>query len=135
MTLEALAEHPCQALDEQEMADLFVIEGQSREGGEQETGFRQCQWHSARGTLLFGPHPGFDMTADPRVADLEPGELDGHRTMLGVDTSRDRCMMYVAVTEGQSSFQVAIHPQGQQLGMLGCDIIKQLATKILGNLA
>lgn len=135
LTLDALAKHPCRALDEKQMADLLVLDGQSQEGGEQETGFRQCQWTAAQGALLFGPHPAFDMTVDPRVADLEPGELDGHRTMLGVDTTRDRCMMYVAVAEGQSSFQVAIHPEGQNLGMLGCEIIKRLAATILGNLA
>ncbi|MFI5592287.1 DUF3558 family protein [Amycolatopsis sp. NPDC051758] len=135
VTLAALAEHPCRALDEKQLAELLVLDGQSQEGGEEQTGFRQCQWTAAQGALLFGPHPALDMTADPRVADLEPGTLAGHRTLLGVDTTRDRCMMYVAVAEGKSSFQVAIHPQGQNLGMLGCDIIKRLATTVLGNLA
>jgi hypothetical protein len=135
VTLAALAEHPCRALDEKQLAELLVLDGQSQEGGERQTGFRQCQWTAAQGALLFGPHPALDMTADPRVADLEPGTLAGHRTLLGVDTARDRCMMYVAVAEGKSSFQVAIDPQGRHLGMLGCDIIKRLATTVLGNLA
>jgi hypothetical protein len=135
LTLADLAQHPCRGLTDEQMNKLLVIPTQSQEGGEQETGFRQCQWGTVQGQLLFGPHPTLDMTADPRVADLEPGDLDGHRTMLGVDTSRDSCMMYVSVAD-QQSFQVAILPDADQhLGMGGCDLIKELAGYVLANLA
>jgi hypothetical protein len=135
LTLADLAAHPCRGLTDEQMNKLLVLPGQSQEGGEQETGFRQCQWVTVQGQLLFGPHPTFDMTADPRVADLEPGDLDGHRTMLGVDDSRDSCMMYVSVA-AQQSFQVAIFPDADQhMGMGGCDLIKELAGYVLTNLA
>jgi hypothetical protein len=134
LTLAELAQHPCRALDQKQMADLGVTDNQPQEGGEQETGFRQCRWQTARASLLFGAHPSADMTRDPQIAQLEPGQLDGHRTMLGVNSALDRCMMYVAVHD-QQSFQVAIFPrEGQHLGTAGCDTIKQLATAILHNL-
>jgi hypothetical protein len=135
LTLGELAQHPCRALDQKQMADLLVTDDQPQEGGEQEAGFRQCRWLTARASLLFGAHPSADMTKDPQIAQLEPGQLDGHRTMLGVNSALDRCMMYVAVND-QQSFQVAIFPQeSQYLGMAGCDIVKQLATAILHNLS
>ncbi len=135
LTLAELAQHPCRALGQNQMADLGVTDDQPQEGGEQETGFRQCRWQTARASLLFGAHPSVDMTKDPQIAQLEPGQLDGHRTMLGVNSALDRCMMYVAVHD-QQSFQVAIFPQdGQHLGTAGCDTIKQFATAILHNLS
>lgn len=121
VTLDELAQHPCRALDQQQLADLRVTDNQPQEGGEQEAGFLQCRWETAQGSLLFGAHPSTDVTADPEIARLEPGQLDGHRTMLGVDSALDRCMIF---------------PQaGAQLGMAGCDIIKQLAAAVLQNLS
>lgn len=114
-----------------------MLADQGREGGEQESGFRQCRWETVHGWLFFAAHPAVDLTSDARIAQLEPGKLDGHRTMLGVNSARNSCMMYVAFVAHHSSLQLRfdglVGPPGA--APASCDVTKHVAALILDNLS
>ncbi|MEW2506183.1 MULTISPECIES: DUF3558 family protein [unclassified Amycolatopsis] len=96
-----LADHPCKALDHDDIVRLNVI----IEGTEvPDPSGTACQWGAPGALVTFTAYPATDKTRDPDVRQLTVSTIEGHRALLGQITHGQDTgyMIFVMTGPGQS---------------------------------
>lgn len=125
-----LAEQPCQALTDEDIAALDAYDTSE----EDMDGDLSCRWGLPGWLVSFTAYPTVDHTADPHNQDLNPTVIAGRMALAGYRLNGPACIMYVATGSGQSFRLHITRFSNAYTEDHSCDVAIKVATAIVPHI-